>query len=85
MPAPTAKAPVEDKDTVMLSAFTVSTELETGWSATWATAGLFTSAANSSLFELATAPRAGGGGVNAALLSELCPVFFTGTDVACPE
>jgi hypothetical protein len=59
--------------------------LETGWSATWATAGLFTSAANSSLFELATAPRAGGGGVNAALLSELCPVFFTGTDVACPE
>ena len=33
VPAPTAKPPVEDKDTVMLSAFVVSTELETGWSA----------------------------------------------------
>ena len=59
--------------------------IETGWSATWITAGLYTLAGNSSLYELATAPRASGaGGVNAALLAELCPLFFAGTDVACP-
>ena len=59
--------------------------LETGWSATWISAGLFATAANSSIFELATAPRADGGGINAPLLAELCPLFFAGTDVQCPS
>lgn len=57
--------------------------VETGWSATWITSGLYSLAANSSLWDIVTAPREGG--VNAALLAELCPLFFdAGSDVACP-
>ena len=56
--------------------------IETGWTATWISQALFSVAANSSLFELATARARGG--VDAAMLAELCPLFFADTDVACP-
>ena len=56
--------------------------LETGWSATWISAALFAQSANSSLFEAVTSRRSGG--VSAAMLAELCPLFFEGTEVQCP-
>ena len=56
--------------------------VETGWSVTWTSAALFSVAANSSLFDLVV--NTPGGGVTPASVATLCPIFFAGTDVACP-
>ena len=59
--------------------------VETGWTATWATAGLYSAAGGGSLWDMATgAGGAAAGVLDAQLLAQWCGAFFEGTDVACP-
>ena len=59
--------------------------VETGWSATWGAAGLYSAAGGGSVWDMVTGSGGSGAGVlDAQLLAQWCGVFFDGTDVACP-
>jgi hypothetical protein len=59
--------------------------VETGWSATWAAAGLYSVAGGGSVWDMVTGSGGSSAGVlDAQLLAQWCGVFFEGTEVACP-
>jgi len=58
--------------------------VETGWTVTWTSSALFALAENTTLFDIVMSQRAEEG-INAGLIQELCPLFFSGTEVKCPS